>query len=370
MTPHERMMAIYRGQLPDQIPVAVYSRYLPRGTCERMARELGLAIIDWYPVASFLAPPWHLHGYYLSQVKGAELSVSYRWQGGQRIERRTYTTPVGSLFQESMVDPTYGSDWITRFYIQELEDYKVMTYLVENTIFCRQESGLEASTANLGSDGVVLGRIDRCPYQKVLIELAGPERFLTDLYTQPKPVLQLLEAIDRRMSEVFALVLESRAEVIWQPDNVTVDLTPPAALAKYCVPYYARHGQQLRDAGKRYVIHLDGRLRPLRQHLARATFDVVESFSVPEAGGDMTMAEALAAWPGKVVLPNFPSPLCPRPDAEIEAFLERLLEEAGTSVPWMLQVSEDIPPGQWQRLLPTLCRFLAIRGRCTGKRSL
>jgi hypothetical protein len=299
-------------------------------------------------------------------VKGAELSVGYRWQDGQRFERRTYQTPVGNLFQESTIDPTYGSDWITHFYIQRLEDYKVMTYLVENTIFTRHESGLQASTANLGEDGVVLGRIDRCPYQKVLIELAGPERFLTDLYTRPEPVVELLEAIDRRMDEVFALALESQAEVIWQPDNVTVDLTPPAALARYCVPYYARHGRQLREAGKRYAVHLDGRLRPLREHIAGAAFDIVESFSLPEAGGNMAMAEALAAWDGKVILPNFPSPLCHNSDEEIKAFLERLLEEAGTSVPWMLQVSEDIPPGQWQRLLPLLCRFFAERGRCTG----
>jgi hypothetical protein len=358
------MMAVYRGQLPDQVPVAIYSRYLPRGTRERASREMGLAIIDWHPIASLLAPPWHLQSNYLSEVKGAELSVRFRWQDGRRIERRTYQTPVGDVFQESSVDPTYGSDWIQRFYIQTPEDYKVMTWLVEHTVFRRHESGLLASTENLGDDGVVLGRIDRCPYQKVLIELAGPERFLTDLYVEPEPACELLDVIDRRMDEVFTMVLESQAEVIWQPDNVTADLTPPAAMVKYCLPYYAKHGRELREAGKRYVIHLDGRLRPLKEHLTGAAFDCVESFSVPEAGGNMTLAEAMAAWPGKIILPNFPAPMCLRPDAEIEAFLARLLAEAGTSVPWMLQLSEDIPPGQWQRILPILCRFMAVRGRC------
>ena len=364
MTPQQRMMAVYRGQLPDQIPVAIYGRYLPRGSIERMARELGLAIIDWHPVASLLAPPWHLQGNYLSEVNGAELSVGYRWENSRRIERRTYRTPVGTVFQESTVDPTYGSDWIQRFYIQGPEDYKVVTYLVEHTVLRRQENGLRAAAENLGTDGVVLGRIDRSPYQKVLIELAGPERFLTDLYTEPEPVLGLLEAIDRRMDDVFAMVLKSQAEVIWQPENVTVDLTPPAAFEKYCVPFYAKHGSRLHDAGKRYVVHLDGRLRPLKGLIARAAFDAVDSFSVPEAGGDMTMAEAIASWPAKAVLPNFPSPLCHRPDAEILSFLERLIAEAGVGRPWMLQLSEDIPPGQWQRVAPLLCRWMGVYGRC------
>jgi len=47
MSIHDRMMAVYRGQRPDRVPVAIYSRYLPRGACERAARELGLGIIDW-----------------------------------------------------------------------------------------------------------------------------------------------------------------------------------------------------------------------------------------------------------------------------------------------------------------------------------
>ena len=155
MTLHQRMMAVYRGQLPDQVPVAIYSRYLPRGTRERAAREMGLAIIDWHPVASLLAPPWHLQSNYLSEVKGAELSVRFRSQDGRRIERRTYQTPVGDVFQESSVDPTYGSDWIQRFYIQTPEDYKVMTWLVEHTVFRRHESGLHRPvrrTADSGSD--------------------------------------------------------------------------------------------------------------------------------------------------------------------------------------------------------------------------
>ena len=112
MTIRERMMAVCRNQRPDCVPVAVYSRYLPRGAGERMARELGLGIIDWYPVASLLAPPWHLDSRYLSEVEGAELSVGYSWREGRRVETRTYRTPGGSVRQESTVEPGYGSDWV------------------------------------------------------------------------------------------------------------------------------------------------------------------------------------------------------------------------------------------------------------------
>jgi len=44
----------------------------------------------------------------------------------------------------------------------------------------------------------VLGRLDRCPFQKLLIELAGPERFLLDLSDAPELVNGLIEAMDAR----------------------------------------------------------------------------------------------------------------------------------------------------------------------------
>ena len=357
-SPRENVLAVYGGQRPEAIPLAIYSRYLPRGRQERLARDLGMAIIDWHPLVSLLAPPWHLHSGFLSEVKNAELSISYVWRDEHRVETRTYRTPVGDVSQQTVVDTTFGSDWIERFYVNRSEDYKVLTYLVEHTVFRRQEDAYRAKYADLGDDGVVWGRVDRNPYQKALIELAGPERFLLDLYTNPGPVEELLAAMDRKMDEAFALVLESQAEVIWQPDNLTVDMTPPAAYRRYCLPFYAKHGRQLREAGKRYIIHMDGRLGPLAPAIADATFDVVESFSLRGMGGDMSLSEAMAAWPDKLIVPNFPGALCHQSDQQIETTLDRLLAEAGQT-PWMMEISEDIPPGQWRRVAPLAYRVLA-----------
>lgn len=362
MTIHDRMMAIYRGQLPDRIPVSIYAPYLPRGACERELRELGLGIIDWLPVVSFLAPPWRTEPGYISEVKGAGFRVSFSWENGQCVETRTYTTPVGEISRRATKEPTYGSDWITKFYVTTPADYRVVQYLVENTVFRKNESALRARMRDLGSDGVVLARMDRSPYQKLLIELAGPERFLMDLYTDPEPVSELLAAMDRKMDQAFEMAVESAVEIIWQPDNVTADMTPPDAFARYSLPFYEKRARQANEAGKPYIIHMDGRLAPLKDLIARCPFDAVESFSFAEVGGDLPLADARSAWPDKVILPNFPSPLAHKDDQEIMAYLDRLLTEAGTNDPLMLQVSEDIPMDQWQRVMSVLSRFMYARG--------
>ncbi|MGA1994699.1 MAG: uroporphyrinogen decarboxylase family protein [Bryobacteraceae bacterium] len=359
----ERLLAVYHKQPVDGVPVGIYTRYLPRGTSEREARNFGLGILDFHPVASLIAPPWHTHAGYVSEVRGADLQVRFAFENGERVEVRTYDTPVGSVCQRIRTDPSYGSDWISKYYIQTREDYRVLAYLARHTILRKNEASLRARRSELGDDGVVLGRVDRCPFQKVLIELAGPERFLLDLHSDPDPVLELLDALDRKMDEVFTLALDSEADVIWQPDNITSATTPPNSFKRFCLPFYERHGGECRHADKPYFVHMDGRLKALRDLIERAPIDGVESLSLPETAGDMSLAEAKAAWPDKVVLPNFPASLCLLETAEIEAFLARLVNEARGGAPTMLQFSEDIPCSEWARVVPAVCRYLGCAGK-------
>ena len=356
MTVHDRMLAVYRHEIPDQIPVSIYKRYLPYSYTERIVRNMGMGVSDYYPPVSLLAPPWHTHSGYISEVKGVDLQVRFSWENGKTVEIRTYETPVGTVSQRTTKDPHYGSDWISKYYIETPEDYKIMQYIVEHTVFRKQGKELQTKMEELGTDGVVLARLDRSPYQKLLMELAGPERFLVDLYTDPGPVIELIETMNRRMDEAFEMALETPVEVVWQPDNISVDMTPPDAFKRYCLPFYEKRGQRLQEAGIPYVIHMDGRLKALKSLIAQSTFDVVESFSLPLLGNDLPLTDAWAAWPDKVVLPNFPSPICLESDEEIEAFVSGLLAEVGSDRPFMLQVSEDIPTSEWQRVLPVLCR--------------
>jgi uncharacterized protein YheU (UPF0270 family) len=355
-TARECMMQVYRKQSPERIPVTIYSRYLPRGSAERLARNLGLGVIDYFPLVSMLAPPWHMNAGYLSQVKGADFNITYTWENHQPVEIRTYNTPLGSVSQRTRKDPGYGSDWIEKFYISSLEDYRVVQYLVENTIFHSNANEFHARQQDLAEDGVLLARLDRSPYQKLLIELAGAERFMVDLQTNPEPVLSLLRALEQRMEEVAERVCESEADVVWLPDNITSDMTPPSMFEEHCLPYYTKLAEGLHEHNKVLIVHMDGRLRALKGAIGRSPIDAVESFSLPAVGGNLDIAEARIAWPGKLILPNFPSPLATRDEQTIQNFVEKLVMDFGTDTPFMLQVSEDIPPASWQNLLPLLCR--------------
>jgi len=57
---------------------------------------------------------------------------------------------VGTISQRSRKDPAYGSDWITKYYVSGSEDYKTLQYVVEHTVFRRNEEGLSARIRDLG----------------------------------------------------------------------------------------------------------------------------------------------------------------------------------------------------------------------------
>ena len=299
----------------------------------------------------------------MSETKGIEFTISFRWTNGKKTEKRTYKTPHGSVWQESIVDPTFGSDWVEQFYIKKPEDYQIVQYIVENSVLRLQDKEFHRRVADMGTDGAVMARIDRCPYQKLLIELAGPERFLLDLYSTPEVVEPLLDALKRKMDEAFQMVLNTDAELIWQPDNLTAEMTPPKMYEKYHLPLYRQYGSLAREANKAYIIHMDGRLRPLAALINRSPFDVVESFSLPLIGGDLTLAEASALWPDKAIFPNFPASLSKESRWKLGEFLDELREQIPSSRSFVLQFSEDIPHEDWQHVVSTVSEFFASQHR-------
>ncbi|MEE4310280.1 MAG: uroporphyrinogen decarboxylase family protein [candidate division KSB1 bacterium] len=358
MTIKERILSVYRNQTPDQLPFAIYNRYHRYGESERSARNSGMGILDFIPAVSLLAPPWHVKPGYVSEVKNAGFNVKVVWDKGEEIEVRSFETPVGTITQETVKDPTYGSDWIRKHYLNSPEDYKIMQYIVENTLFRSQDDVIDLRMKDLGDDGVVLGRIDRSPYQKLLIELMDPQKFLIDLLTEPAPLVELMEQMDDKLDEQIEMALNTNVEVIWSPDNVTADMTPPDAFERYCLPFYQKHGAQCRDAGKVYAVHMDGRINGIKHLVARCPIDVIESFSLADMSGDVSIADAKMVWPDKVLCPNFPASWCDKTPEFIQERLTSLKQEFFSS-PFMIQISEDIPLHSYSHVITVLSEFFS-----------
>lgn len=357
MTIKERLMQIYHHEKPDTYGLGIYARYLPTGDIERQARNAKLGIIKYVPLTSQMSPPWHLLPGYLSQVNNTNITIEYNWEKGHFYERRNYRTPVGTVFAEVEESKGAGSEHIRCHYIKRFEDYETMEYIVSNSMIESNE-GLYLSTEdNLGEDGVVLGRLDRSPYQKLLLELCGAEKFFLDMADEPEIVDKLIGVMNQKYREQVKIAMNSHAQVIWIPDNVTSDMTPPKLFEKYHLPLYKHIVESAHQAGKIVAAHFDGKAKPLLTYLQQIGFDVIESVSDPMIGGDMSYAEWCSALPDTVILPNFPSNLCLAKDEDIINYIYKL-KELSYERPFMLQISEDLAEGTWKRIIPLVTKAM------------
>jgi len=319
---------------------------------------MGLGLIDSVPLTNAIGPPMNIADGFIPKINGAEFSVKYYWENGKLLERRLFETPVGSVWHIS--EKSVGaSRHVIKYYAAEPEDYKIIQYLVENTQFVVNEPAVKRRLAEIGEDGVVLGRLERTPYQKLMIEIAGTLQFLLDLQSEPEIVGELIETMNHKTIEHFKLCALTDADAYWSPDNITSMLTPPANFERYCAPLYREFAKIAKQADKPYMIHMDGGLRALRDLINSVDFDVIESMSYPEIGGDMTLTEAVETFPGKTVVPNFPANLCYKSDDDIREFIDGKIQETKGRIPFMVAVSEDLPDAHFSRVLSLLCSYTA-----------
>lgn len=352
MTVREKIVSVLRKTNTDRVPLGAYDFLLPRGYTERRIREKGCGI-------------FHFEKPYLAEMKGVEVSVREGIENGRPFIVRRFLTPVGSVEERVLVESGYGSQWTKEFLIKTSKDYEVIQYIVEKTIYHINYDSLQWAERSLGEDGIVLANVDRTPFQKLLLEWAGPERLFIDLFEIPETVEELLDLMTVKAEEVYRIAANSPADIIHTWDNITEDFVTPCLFEKYCLPFYQKVGNLLHEKGKIFVVHMDGKLQNIKELVARTPIDVMESFSLPEAGGNLSIEEAQRVWPDKAIIANFPAWLCFQEKGFVEDYLEELMRYVDRKR-FMLCVSEDLPRDRWQETLNIVTCVLSSKG-CGGE---
>jgi len=241
--------------------------------------------------------------------------------------------------------------------IKSVSDYDVVRFIIEDTVYYEDYDGFIKAQKRLGEDGLLLANMGRCPLQRLLIELAGVERVSFDLHDDPDVVEGLMQVMEEKQTEVYRVAAESPAELIWQPDNISTSLTSPRWFERYVMPFYNRHAPIVHKAGKLYVAHMDGRLKSIKHLIAQCDLDVIEAVT-PLPMGDITIAEAKAAWPGKAIWCNFPESVFLEDEALIYDTALGLLRQAYSQGRFVLGITEDYPEDRWVEAMSAIAQAI------------
>lgn len=355
MNAKARLLAALRGDPVDVIPFSIYAgtrklyglsiyepwrKLLDQGLCLFAAESIQAHTAT---CPNTTVDQVHHYGTDLSW-SAVDMLVN---MGKPHTVSSTIRTPVGTttskMYMKSL-DFSTMAPWFQEdgFLIKSLEDYEIFTYLAEKTEYRPAYDDLRETQQFMGSYGVVPAFLPKSPLQEMLL-LLGPKQFALDFYMHRPQFNDLYRVFYKKDLEAYRIAAESPAEVMWGPDNVTSVGINPKMFREYSLPFYNEVATLFHNAGKLYVVHMDGDLRALADLIGETAIDAIESFTPPPIG-NLSITDARAKWGSrKTIWANFPESICLEGDPAVTHTVQQMLTSAAPGDHFLMGISEGFP---------------------------
>jgi len=334
----ERIMRVLYGKKPDKIPWLIIDGLLHRGYLERLLRNLGMGLMVPVPV-------------YKEEIH----NITIKEEKNHDNIRITYHTPLGdayALIRASLSLGT-GSSWIVKHLLERREDYDVVKYIIENTEYVPNYENFSLTERFLGDDGIVMAIAPPSPLMRLFKEIMGQRIFAIEVYRQSDDFKELFDILWRKHQEAYEIVAESPAKVVWCIENMDGIFIGPKLFKKYCIPAYNKYAEILHSKGKLMSIHMDGRLRCLKELIPQINVDCIDGFTPPPIG-DLPIREARGIWGDKFAIwINIPESIFYYEPKKIKEYLINLIGEVKGGR-FIVGITEDIPTERFE----IACRIL------------
>jgi len=352
MTMRERMLALVQGREHDRAPFVQYSGLA--GPNEEIWSVIGrenMGLLAWTGI----------HWLHTPNCRFAYEDIEL---DGRKGFRNTLHTPEGSLYEERLYEPTYGTSANVCHYVKQPEDYKVLMAYFRDASVHMDLDALALTVKQLGDDGLPHVAVPRTPYQQLWVQWVDLTNLCVHLAMHTgimDEIIALMVDLQRRIFQGVCDAVRAGAPIPYAVfgDNITAPAIGENYFRKYCVPSYNELAAMLAETGKDIpvFVHMDGDLRPLWRAIADSAVRGLDSLS-PPPDNDTRVTDAIANWPEMRVCLNFPSSVHLEDEATIYHATEQILEEGGRSGRLQIQISENVPPNVWRKSFPQIVKAI------------
>lgn len=333
MTPRARVERALRGGHSDRVPFTMYECMIPQCAAEREMRNRGMCIVNRLPVFQTHRP-------------NVRTTQQVYWEGPRKFTRTRHETPVGEL--TTLAEDGGFTAWRHELLLKRPEDYAAIRFLLRDELYEPVYAEFARAQAEFGEDAIFRANFGLEPLQELISGgVMKMEQFCEEWMERRDEVLSLYEILVENRRKIYPLVAQSPASHANYGGNVTPEIIGRQVFEEYFVPHYHEAAEVMHRHGKLIGCHFDANNRLISTAIAGTPLDYIEAFT-PAPDTDMTLAEARAIWPGKVLWVNFPSSAHLKPDAEVAQVAFDLLEEAGSVDGLLVGITEDMPPERWQ----------------------
>ncbi len=310
MTPKQRMLAAYRGEAVDTVPVA------PEFWCYVPAKILGVDMVEFQRSVPHWEALRHTFRHYATEgwgVVGAaiprpDVSTSEEWidLGGGRFESRvTGRTPHGDLSWRQMYDRAEPS-WSLENPIKEFErEWPAYEAFAFGDVDGADWSGVNAALETVGEDYLLEVMVGVQFFDFIATPREGGlAQGIFDLI-EHEPFLEALHEryIDYMRRQTRAVFENTSADAVFIGCSWScISLISPAIWRRWDKPVVQAVAEEAHAAGTLLHLHFHGKCRDVLADLAECGADCICPFERPPGGDVADVAEIRDAIADRVTM--------------------------------------------------------------------
>lgn len=320
MSGRERVLAALNRQPVDRIPFTpCFDPYVLSGLPKELTGDTKLGI--YHPERQIAAlkalrcdllirnvPITELSSTGAFQVQGiasfaSPVETKTEFKGAEMCE--IITTPVGVLKGIWKYTDRVGAiPHFVKYVVNNYEEMKIFHYAVEHfnkePPKPRHETFLQIDRL-MGDEGVPTASMFNTPFMHLIEFVFGLENTYLLLYDHREEFEDILDKMHTAQKRHVEVLAASPTLVVIEYENTSSTLISPAIFRRYCLPYLNTYADILRAAGKIFLIHMCGKLHAMVDDISQGHFNGICDIA-PKPTGDLTLYEAAARLPEKVVI--------------------------------------------------------------------
>lgn len=346
MTMRERVMAIFRGEVPDRMPWFCDLTYWiagqrAQGTFpeEYEGQEGYLKLHKDLGVGIYLFPP-----IVYRSIKRDETQFKSSIRREDDLTIHEIDTPEGRLRTVHRYSPVSVSSAPIEYPVKTPDDLRALRSYISAQRVEPAFDSFKKTDALWGEHGIPVMMFGRSPLARLAVEWAGIANLSYLLADHRQDVEETLELIARKQDAIYDIICDSPAQIVEIGDNLTGE-TMGGLFKRYSTPYYVKRIKQLHAAGKYVGVHLDGTMRGLITELSDVGLDFIEAIT-PAPVGDVPVEELFTLVNEKTILwGGVPGAMFAPPFTwdDVEKFVEKTIQCHGASGRMILSSADQVP---------------------------
>jgi hypothetical protein len=364
MTERQRVLAILNGKQPDQVPWFADLDYWATAQIRRGERPKDFkqsdAYLAWH---ADLGAGFYMQGYYpfRETPEGCRVEV---WRDGAK-RYRSISTPKGTLRECWQWSDLTFSESPVEYLVKSLDDLAAYRFYHEHLRYEPNYDRALLRRRQIGENGVVVCYTPHTPFMNLVSTDAGIET-VVEMCMDAEPEFQeSIEVIKRSMDRAVDLAVNSPAEIVMIPENLSSEVVGPSFFESYMRACQEEWVRKIHAAGKFSTMHMDGTLKGLLRQEAGIGFTFIEAMT-PAPVGDLPVEEwagylagsKTLAW-GGIPGSYFTGHVS---DAEFDRFVISVLSVMRREPRYVLGVADQVPPDGLEQRVRRVRELVDIHG--------